>query len=95
MSRTSRCYAGTFFQFGGPYALLGAVRYPYQIRFAESLFSNKPVIAGKFSASREPKCGVACEPVTKFFAAATRRTKFFCGPERRGNLTATIAVMIG
>jgi len=40
MLRTSRCFAGTLLQLGGPDALSSVVRYPYLFQFADFPFAR-------------------------------------------------------
>jgi len=45
MSRTSRCFAGTFSQFGGLEALSGAEGLPYKFHVVYSLLSCRPKLS--------------------------------------------------
>src|SRR5258705_13350573 len=65
MVRTSRCFAGTSFQFGGPDALVGVERFPCNLLFPDFFFSQ-------FRFYSAPKVFVTCfhlEGASKFVLA--------------------------
>jgi len=86
MSRTSRCFAGILFKFGGPDALLAVVGqlYPRQDPVHTSDFSVAPVLcfleklssARRLSISRAPVGAAICKSRPASFAIA--KTKFVC-----------------
>jgi hypothetical protein len=62
MVRTSRCFAGTSFQLGGPDTLVGVERFPCNLPFADFPFAH-------FELYSAPKFFVACfylEGASKF-----------------------------
>ena len=79
MLRTSRCFAGIFFQLGGPDALSSVAPHPYQFRFADFSFAQALV------------SNVIRPPGPRLFATAKRPTEH----KRRGNLAAPFAATIG
>jgi len=65
MVRTSRCFAGTSFQFGGPDALVGVERFPCNLLFPDFFFAQ-------FRFYSAPKVFVTCfhlEGESKFVLA--------------------------
>jgi hypothetical protein len=86
MLRTSRCFAGIFFQLGGPDALLGVERYPYQFHFADFLFASFTHIALRsltrfFFATHALRFSAIRKLGPDLFATA-KRTKLFATAER-------------
>ncbi len=101
MLRTSRCFAGTLLQLGGPDALSSVVRYPYQVQFADRSFARiAPFSRIKlFFTTWASSADAVCKLGPKLFATA-KRTELFATPkpsaaqDLRGNL-ATPFVAIG
>jgi len=66
MSRTSRCFVGTFFQLGGPDTLVGVERFPRNLPFANFSFAHFQVfsVAKFFLPTSKPLVSVAskCGP---------------------------------
>ena len=77
MLRTSRCFAGTLLQLGGPDALLGVERYPYEFHCTD--FS--------FAVTQAPTCNGICDSGPKLFATAKRPS--LLATAKRTNLLAT------
>jgi hypothetical protein len=107
MLRTSRCFAGTLLQLGGPDALSSVVRYPYQFRFADFSFARIApcpgttfLFAARAEASVLAKIGkVICKSKPKLFAIARRANLFAAAgrstPRNLGGNRAMQLVAIG
>jgi hypothetical protein len=83
MLRTSRCYAGRFFQLGGPEALFSVARHPYQFCFADFSFAPTQALVSN----------AICQSGLQWFATTPWSTEH--NLRKRENLAAQFAAIIG
>jgi hypothetical protein len=82
MLRTSRCFAGTLLQLGGPDALSSVVRYPYQFHLSNLSFA--PITVGFLTRFRFTKrvfgLDTFCKLGPSLLATAKRTILFATAP---------------
>ena len=92
MLRTSRCFVGTFLQFGGPDAIFGAVWNPYQFSLPE--FSEADFIGLKKICSLVclPQRRIICKFGLKIFAIVLRTVWFTVSQTTAGPNPGTLTM---